>query len=112
MSLLILVRFVVVEVICCIVVVSAFDTSWISVCFAWSVLDTFRKSHLCSRSLVSGSVVVSSFLPMVIASSSVKEEWHSFTVRKPIVHIIDAVFLGILSLNNAVRSTFASVSVM
>lgn len=35
--------------------------------FHWLVLDAFRKSHLCSRSLVSGLVVVSSFLPMVIA---------------------------------------------
>ena len=41
-----------------------------------------------------------------------KEEWYSFTMRKLIAHIIGAVFLGILSLNNAVSSTFASVSVM
>ena len=77
-----------------------------------SVLDACKNAHSRSSSLVSGSVAEMSFSPNAVASSSVKPEWYSFTMRKPIARIIDTVILGILSSNDAVSSTLASVSVV
>ena len=69
------VRLVVVLLICWEVKVSAFMASMISmVCFAWSVVDAFRKAHSCSSSFISGSAMERSFSPNVIASSSEKDE--------------------------------------